>query len=107
LIDPTFLAKNQLSDKGSGPTVIPAPPNSVGNQELHPVRTLLKHIPRLRPSDSTKLFITIKKGVKDISAKTISSWRCQTVKLAYQSASSEIPSRVKVQAHEIRALFFS
>jgi hypothetical protein len=107
LTDPSFLAKNQLSDKGSGPIVIPALPNSVGNQELCPVRTLLKYISvssSLRPSGSNRLFIPIKKGLSDISAKTISSWLCQTVKLAYQSASPEILSRVQVHAHEIRAL---
>lgn len=107
LTDPSFLAKNQLSDKGSGPIVIPALPKSLGNQDLCPVRTLQKYISvssTLRPSGSTRLFIPIKKGLSDISAKTISTWLCHTVKMAYQSSSPEALSRVQVQAHEIRAL---
>ncbi|XP_056004170.1 uncharacterized protein LOC130049943 [Ostrea edulis] len=107
LTDPSFLAKNQLSDKGSGPIVIPALPKSLGNQDLCPVRTLQKYISvssTLRPSGSTRLFIPIKKGLKDILAKTISTWLCHTVKMAYQSSSPEALSRVQVQAHEIRAL---
>ena len=67
LTDPSFLAKNQLSDKGSGPIVIPALPKSLGNQDLCPVRTLQKYISvssTLRPSVSTRLFILIKKGLR-------------------------------------------
>ena len=43
LTDPAFLAKNQLSEKGSGIIVIPALPNS-GPTNLCLVHTLLKYL---------------------------------------------------------------
>lgn len=107
LTDPSFLAKNQLSDKGSGPIFIPALPASAGNQDLCPVRTLLKYLSisaPLRPPGSSRLFIPIKKGLVDISAKTISSWLCQTVKFAYLSSPQDVLASLQVRAHEIRAL---
>ena len=41
LTDPSFLAKNQLPDKGSGLITIPALPPTADNQVLCPVRALL------------------------------------------------------------------
>jgi hypothetical protein len=46
LTDPAFLAKNQLSEKGSGIIVIPALPNS-GPTNICPVRTLLKYLDKI------------------------------------------------------------
>jgi hypothetical protein len=88
LTDPAFLAKNQLSEKGSGVIVIPALPNS-GPTNLCPVRTLLKYLDTafgVRSKDSKRLFVPIKQGQNDITAKAISSWICSTVMLAYKSA---------------------
>jgi hypothetical protein len=64
LTDPAFLAKNQLSEKGSGVIVIPTLPNS-GPTNLCPVRTLLKYLDTsfgVRSKDSNRLFVPIKQG---------------------------------------------
>ncbi|CAG2205223.1 unnamed protein product [Mytilus edulis] len=107
LTDPSFLAKNQLPDKGSGLIVIPALPPTADNQVLCPVRALLVYLAssaNLRSAGSSRLFIPIKKGISYISAKTISTWICNTVILAYKSASSEVLVKHQVKAHEVRAL---
>jgi hypothetical protein len=46
----------------------------------------------------------LKKGVSDISAKTISSWICRTILLAYESSVEKFLIRHSVKAHEVRAL---
>ncbi|CAG2245169.1 unnamed protein product [Mytilus edulis] len=100
-------AKNQLPDKGSGIITIPALPPTSDNQVLCPVRALLVYLAssaKLRSAGSSRLFIPIKKGISDISAKTISTWICNTVILAYKSASSEVLVKHQVKAHEVRAL---
>ncbi|VDI70318.1 Hypothetical predicted protein [Mytilus galloprovincialis] len=107
LTDPSFLAKNQLPDKGSGLITIPALPHTADNQVLCPVRALLVYLAssaKLRSAGSSRLFIPIKKGISDISAKTISTWICNTVILAYKSASSVVLVKHQVKAHEVRAL---
>ncbi|XP_071176215.1 serine-rich adhesin for platelets-like [Mytilus edulis] len=107
LTDPSFLAKNQLPDKGSGLIVIPALPPTADNQVLCPVRALLVYLAssaNLRSAGSSRLFIPIKKGISYISAKTISTWICNTVILAYKSASSEVLVKHQVKTHEVRAL---
>ncbi|CAG2205311.1 unnamed protein product [Mytilus edulis] len=107
LTDPSFLAKNQLPDKGSGFITIPALPPTADNQVLCPVRALLVYLAssaKLRSAGSSRLFIPITKGISDISAKTISTWICNTVILAYKSASSEVLVKHQVKAHEVRAL---
>jgi hypothetical protein len=84
LTDPAFLAKKQLSGKGSGVIVIPAFTNS-GPTKVCPVRTLLKYLDTafgVRSKDSSRLFVPIKQGQNDITAKAISSWICSTVMLA-------------------------
>ena len=107
LTDPAFLAKNQLPDKGSGVIVVPVLPSSSGNQDLCPVRVLLHYLSvsaSLRSSGSSRLFVPIKKGISDISAKTISSWICQTIILAYKTASPQTLARHQIKAHEVRAI---
>jgi hypothetical protein len=73
LTDPFFfLAKNQLSEKGSRVIVNPALPNS-GPTNLCPVRTLLKYLDTafgVRSKDSNRLFVPIKQGQNDITAKS-------------------------------------
>ncbi|CAG2207515.1 unnamed protein product [Mytilus edulis] len=54
LTDPSFLAKNQLPDKGSGIITIPALPPTSDNQVLCPVRALLVYLAssaKLRSAD--------------------------------------------------------
>ena len=107
LTDPAFLAKNQLSEKGSGLIVIPAlPVSDTHNQNLCPVRALEQYLlqsAHLRSKGNKRLFVPIKKGIKDISAKSISTWICKAVMLAYKS-SDVLMSRHNVKAHEVRAI---
>jgi hypothetical protein len=46
----------------------------------------------------------LKKGVSDISAKTISSWIFRTILLAYESSGEDFLNHHSVKAHEVRAL---
>ena len=105
LTDPSFVAKNQLPEKGSGTMVVPALPTS-GSVNLCPVRTLeiyLRKSAEFRSKGSHRLFVPIKKGKTDISAKTVSTWICNTVMLAYKSSGLAV-SKDQVKAHEIRAI---
>jgi hypothetical protein len=45
----------------------------------------------------------LKKGISDISAKTISSWICRTILLAYESSGEKFLIRHSVKAHEVRS----
>jgi hypothetical protein len=58
----------------------------------------------LRSSTNKKLFIPIKKGVSDLSVKTISTWICKTISLAYESSGQVILDKFQVKAHDVRAL---
>ena len=105
LTDPSFIAKNQLSEKGSGTMVVPALPSS-GSVNLCPVRTLevyLRKSAEFRPKGCHRLFVPIKKGKTDITAKSISTWICNTVMMAYQSSGLSLP-KDQVKAHEVRAI---
>jgi hypothetical protein len=58
----------------------------------------------LRSSTNKRLFIPIKKGVSDLSVKTISTWICKTIYLAYESSGQVILDKFQVKAHDVRAL---
>ena len=106
LTDPSFLGKNQLPDKGADPIFIPALPEDT-SKLLCPVRALKLYLDRtrsLRTKGNFRLFLPVKKGIEDISAKTISSWLCRTIRLAYESSGAEFLANHSVKAHEVRAL---
>ena len=107
LTDPSFLGKNQISDKGAEPIFIPALPDEVPSKLLCPIRSLSIYLDRTknsRPVNNTRLFLPLKKGISDLSAKSISSWICRTIQLAYESSGEELLARHSVKAHEVRAL---
>ena len=55
--------------------------------------------------DKKLLFISFKKGFSgDISKATISQWIKNTVKLAYESANSDLLKLNRVKAHDVRSL---
>jgi hypothetical protein len=56
----------------------------------------------LRSSTNKRLFIPIKKGVSDLSVKTISTCICKTISLA--SSGQVILDKFQVKAHDVRAL---
>jgi hypothetical protein len=57
-----------------------------------------------RPAKNTRLFLPLKKEISEISAKTISSWICRTILLAYESSGGKCLNRHSVKAHEVRAI---
>ena len=89
LTDPCFLGKNQIPDRGAEPVIIPALPEDASSRLSCPIRILSIYLDRTknsRPAKNTRLFLPLKKGISDISAKTISSWICRTILLAYESS---------------------
>ena len=89
LTDPSFLGKNQIPDRGAEPVIIPALPEDASSRLSCPIRILSIYLDRnknSRPAKNTRFFLPLKKGVSDISAKTISSWICCTILLAYESS---------------------
>ena len=107
LTDPAFLGKNQIPDKGTEPIYIPALPQDSESVSLCPVRILSIYLTRtasLHSSTNKRLFIPIKKGVSDLSVKTISTWICKTISLAYESSGQIILDKFQVKAHDVRAL---
>lgn len=106
LTDPSFLGKNQIPDKGSAPIIVPALPADSDSLSLCPVRILSIYLARTASlrSGNQRLFIPIKKGVSDLSVKTISSWICRTISLAYESSNQVSLDKFAVKAHEVRAL---
>ena len=107
LTDPCFLGKNHIPDRGPEPIMIPALPEDASSRLSCPIRILSIYLDRTknsRPAKNTRLFLPLKKGVSDISAKTISSWICRTIPLAYESSGGKFLNRHSVKAHEVRAL---
>ena len=107
LTDPCFLGKNQIPDRGTEPVIIPALPEDASSRLSCPIRILSIYLDRTknsRPANNTRLFLPLKKGISDISAKTISSWICRTILLAYESSGEKFLNRHAVKAHEVRAL---
>jgi hypothetical protein len=58
----------------------------------------------LRSSTNKRLVIPIKKGDSDLSIKTISTWICKIISLAYESSGQVILDTFLVKAHDVRAL---
>ena len=107
LTDPSFLGKNQIPSRGSEPIVIPALPSVSSSDLLCPIRILKIYLNRTRQkrsSSNSRLFLPLKKGLSDISAKSISTWLCNTIITAYKSAGEESLAQHSVKAHEVRAL---
>ena len=84
LTDPAFLGKNQIPDKGAEPIYIPALSVDSDSVSLCLVRILSIYLTRtasLRPSNNNRLFLPIKKGISDLSVRTISTWICKAISL--------------------------
>ena len=96
----------RIPDKGAEPIYIPVLPQDSDFVSLCPVRILSIYLTRtaLRSSTNKRLVIPIKKGVSDLSVKTISTWICKTISLAYESSGQVILDKFQVKAHDVRAL---
>ena len=90
-----------LLDRGAEPVIIPALPEDASSRLSCPIRILSIYLDRTKNS---RLFLPLKKGISDISAKTISSWICCTILLAYESSGGKFLNRHSVKAHEARVL---
>ena len=79
-------------------------PEDASSRLSCPIRILSIYLDRTknsRPAKNTRLFLPLKKGISDISAKTISSWICRTILLAYESSGERFLNRYSVK---VRAL---
>ncbi|VDI49919.1 Hypothetical predicted protein [Mytilus galloprovincialis] len=95
------------SGRGSEPIVIPALPVDSSSKVLCPIRVLLLYLQRtqsLRTSSNSRLFIPINKGKQDLSVKTISTWICKTIQLAYSFSNEELLNSMHIKAHDVRAI---
>ena len=102
LTDPAFLGKNQIPDRGAEPIFIPALPENSDSHSLCPVRILTAYLSRTKSlrSGNNRLFISIKKDVSDLSVKTISTWICKTISLAYAFSDQSALVQHTVEVHD-------
>ena len=109
MVQPGFLAKNQLPSICPDPIVIPNLAH-ISNTE-HPerllcqIRALKFYLKMSKPyrQNRTRLFLPIK-GKQDISKSSVSRWIFYTIKLAYRKLTRKDFPFLKIKAHEVRAL---
>ena len=107
LTDPSFLGKNQIPSKGSEPIFIPAIPSDSSSDLLCPIRILKIYLDRTRQrrsNSNSRLFLPLKRGISDLSSKSISRWLCNTILLPYYSSGEQTLARHSVKAHEVRPI---
>ena len=79
--------------------------------KLCPIRALRFYLDRTSKSrgENKQLFLSIQENRKNkaVGKNAITSWIKQTVKMAYQSCSSDITKKLKINAHEVRAIAHS
>ena len=105
LTDPCFLGKNQIPSKE--PIFIPVLPSDSSSHLLLPIKTLKMYLDKTRQGRSnsnSRLFLPLKRGISDLSSKSISRWLCNTILLAYHSSGEQTLARHSVKAHEVRAI---
>ena len=109
MVQPGFLAKNQLPSMYPDPIVIPNLAH-ISNREhpdrlLCPIRALKFYLKMTKPyhQNRTRLFLPIK-GKQDISKCSVLRWMSYTIKLAYRKLTCKDFSFLKIKVHEFRAL---
>ena len=109
MVQPGFLAKNQLPSICPDPIVIPNLAR-ISNREhpdrlLCPIRALKFYLKMTKPyhRNRTRLFLPIK-GKQDISKSSVSRWISYTIKLAYRKLTHKDFPFLKIKAHEVTAL---
>jgi hypothetical protein len=104
-----FLTKTQLPNQIPQPFVIPslskAEGKSVSGMKLCPVRAVRQYLKLTRPirGKRKRLFIPCR-GDRDLAKATLSRWIILAIRRAYRSVSSNDCTRLKVKAHEVRAV---
>ncbi len=104
-----FLAKTQVPGQAPRPFVVPAlskaGPLSAADNLLCPVRALryyLSMTESLRGRRKRLLIPCV--GSHDVSKASISRWISMAIRRAYRSTSSKACKKLKVKAHEVRAV---
>ena len=103
----SFLGKNQIPSKSSEPIFIPGLPSDSSSDLLCPIRILKIYFDRTRQrrsNSNSRLFLPLKRGISDLSSKSISRLLCNTLLLAYYSSGEQTLVRHSVKAHEVRAI---
>ncbi|CAG2220016.1 unnamed protein product [Mytilus edulis] len=106
LTDPAFWQRIRFQIKCRTSCDSCTPSDSI-SVLLCPVRILSIYLERtcsLRSVSNSRLFIPIKKGISDLSVKTISTWICKCISLAYGSSKAELLNSFNVKAHDVRGI---
>ena len=109
LTDPAFIAKNRLPSVGAQRIHL-QPISSVDDSSISklqcPVRSLEIYLRRTRTvrEDRTRLFLPLRQNRRDISSQTISFWLRQVIREAYEDLSPGGSKRLRIRAHEVRAV---
>ena len=106
LLEPGFLAKNQLPSQSPEWITVPGIAHlnpSEGGRMLCPVSDSENSTKGLRknPGGDQRMFVHWNRNIRDIMRSHISRWIVETVKEAYTQADREFD---RVTAHEVRAL---
>ena len=107
LTDPSFLGKNQIPSKGSKPILITALPSDSSSYLPCSIRILKIYLNKRRQrrsNSNSRLFLPLKRGISDLSSKSISTWLCNTMLPAYHSSGEQTLARHSVKAHEVRTM---
>lgn len=109
ITDPQFIAKNRLPSVGNQKVCL-IPLKSADASPIvrlqDPVRALKIYIKRTRETRNgrTRLFIPIRRDKEDITVQTISSWLRTVIREAYEELSPDGAKRLRIRAHEVRAV---
>ena len=107
--DPGFIAKYRLPSVGAQ-SINLLPIKKIDKARIAslqcPVRALKIYLARTKDlrGDRTRLFLPIDQDRQDISAQPISSWIRQVIRGAYDDLSTGGSSRIRIKAHEVRAV---
>ena len=107
--DPSFIAKNRLPSVGTQEVLLQPLRSSEDDPmaRLHdPVRALRTYLRRTRSlrNGRSRLFLPIRRDKEDISIQTISAWLRAVISEAYNDLSPGGAKRLRIRAHEIRAI---
>ena len=109
MTDPAFIAKNRLPSVGAQRIRL-RPIREADGSDLAalqcPVRSLEIYLRRTQEErgDRTRLFLPLRQSRRDISSQTISSWLRTAIREAYEDLSPGGSKRLKIRAHEVRAV---
>lgn len=104
---PGFLAKNRIPSQPQPKIVINAFTGTTRQERMQsPIRALKLYLRRTkdRRCNESRLFLPVATGKQEISAQTVSNWIKQVIKDAYDELSRDASKRLRIRAHEVRAI---